>query len=317
MLQTQAPHSPFAWIAIHSSATQCRLAVMDITERKRADEVLAQASLRTAQITNVLQQTLIPPQTPMQPAGYEISARYQPALAEAEICGDFYDLIDLGDDRLGVVIQGDIVGKGLQAAARVAAVLHTIRAYALLDARPSTVMTLVNNAIHRDIASAGDMLTAFFAVIDTRDGTVGILNGNEQPLIVVELDEKLDFTGGGPMFTGLTGHEFTQVSTVLADGDLLVLVTDGITEARNSDGLDFYGIEGVGRSLSRNAGASASRSRQAFWMTPWLTPRGCRDDAAIVVIRKLAGVVLPQAHAKPTIDHRSALAAEPNREPAP
>ncbi|MEI6915744.1 MAG: SpoIIE family protein phosphatase [Armatimonadota bacterium] len=271
---------------------ECHVAVVDISERKKADKILAVASARTAHIADVLQQVLIPPLTQIQPAGYQIAAKYKRALSEAEICGDFYDLIDLDDGRIGIVI-GDIVGKGLQAAVRVGAVAHTIRSYAFLDDPASTVMTRVNNAISRDLVSEDNMLTAFFAILDTRDGTLAYTNAGHEPPLIRRSDGSLEYlTVGGAMFTGLSGQVYLEDSVTLQTGDSLVLTTDGITEARNAVDLEQFGPEGIARCLSENVGASAAQiASNLLEEAVSFTHAMLRDDAAIVVIRKLDDVV--------------------------
>ena len=101
--------------------------------------------------------------------GYKFAVKYRPALREAEIGGDFYDIFDLGDNRIAVVI-GDVAGKGLAAAIRVASARHAIRSYAYIDPRPARVMTLANEALCRDTTDVSQILTAFYAVLDPELG---------------------------------------------------------------------------------------------------------------------------------------------------
>ena len=86
----------------------------DIAERKQAEEALACVAERARHIAGHVQQTLVPTHPLPQPAGFEIATKYQPALREAEVCGDFYDLFDISNGKIGIVI-GDMVGKGLLA----------------------------------------------------------------------------------------------------------------------------------------------------------------------------------------------------------
>ena len=166
--------------AVKLSETRALGFCKDITERKQADEALSKIAERDRRIADVMQNTLIPAQMPAQPLGYEIATRYQPALSEADVCGDFYDFIDLGDSRIGITI-GDVAGKGLLAAARVVAVRHTIRSYAYLGSQPSKVMTLVNDAIFRANETENDTLTAFFGILDTRTGELAYTNAGHEP----------------------------------------------------------------------------------------------------------------------------------------
>jgi len=265
---------------------------LDITEQKQIEEAQAKVAERDHHIAQVLQKTLMPPQRPMQPEGYEIASRYQPVLSEAEVCGDFYDLIDLGDGKIGIVI-GDVVGKGLQAAARVAAVKHTIRSYAYVDDRPSSVLTCVNSAMYRDIVSENDMLTVFLAVLDTRNGTLTYTNAGHEPPVIGHADGSVDYLNvGGPMFTGLGEQVYPEGSAILRAGDVLVMVTDGITEARKVGDWELFGAEGIARCLSENEGASADQFTTSLLEAAVAYADGAlRDDAAIVVVKRAVASV--------------------------
>ncbi len=97
-------------------------------------------------IAQVLQNALVPPMTYMEVGGCRAALRYEPALAEAEVGGDFYDVFELSDDRVGIVI-GDVAGKGLDAAVYVAAAKHAIRSYAYVFDSPAEVMKFANDAL--------------------------------------------------------------------------------------------------------------------------------------------------------------------------
>ncbi len=290
-VQFEAFYPPFdRWYEVRAYPYEGGLSVYfrDSTDRRAAQDILVLASERYAHIAEVLQQTLIPPPLPTQPAGYEIAARYQPAMSEAEVCGDFYDLIDLGDDKIGVVI-GDVVGKGLRAAGRVAAAVHTMRSYAFLDERPSWVMTLTNNALFRGAAADSDLLTAFYAVLDTRAGEFIYTNaGHVQPLLRHGDGSVETLTEGGPMLMGYRAAVYEEGRRKLQPSDLIVLVTDGITESRIAGQPGLFGTEGILDSLDRNAGASTEQIATGLLDDAQAYAEGAlRDDAVIVVIRKL------------------------------
>jgi PAS domain S-box-containing protein len=263
------------------------VAVRDITDRIRTEEVLAREAKRDQHIAKVLQQTLLPSRMPKQPAGYEIATIYQPALTEAEVCGDFYDLFDLGDGKMGVLI-GDITGKGVQAASRVAAVRYTVRSYAFTDESPSSVMTLVNKALFRDIMTESDMFTAFFAVLDTRNGTFTYTKAGHEPPLLKHLDGTIEYLiTGGPMLTGMGEFTYQEGKLDLRDGDILVLYTDGVTDARKANSPVIFGADGILQSLSGFADTSAEEIASSILKESLLFVGGSlRDDAAIVVIKK-------------------------------
>ncbi len=132
----------------------------DISERVDLEQEKHKLYEREHRIAEILQQALIPPQNYYELGNCRIALSYQPALNEAEVGGDFYDVIDLGGGRVGLLI-GDIAGKGLAAAIRVASVRYTIRSYAYLNPSPAAVLSLTNEALCREDDDCSDLLTAY------------------------------------------------------------------------------------------------------------------------------------------------------------
>jgi len=259
----------------------------DIIERKQGQEALAIAAERDHHIAEVFQKTVMPPNLPDQPPGYEIATKYQPASKEADVCGDFCDIFNLGDGCIGISI-GDIVGKGLLAAMRVTAAKNMIRSYAFLYDRPSKVMTLVNDALCRDIAMENDMLTAFFAVLDTKTGILTYSNAGHEPPLLQQVNGNIRLLNvGGPMFCGLGKQVYLEGYLSLQAGDVFVTVTDGITEAGADRCSDMFGADSVINCLSESANASAELISATIMENAIKFANGpLRDDAAVVVIKK-------------------------------
>jgi len=260
----------------------------DITQRKLSEEALAQAAERDHHIAEVFQRTVMPTHLPELPPNYEIATKYQPASMEADVCGDFYDIFDCGEGAIGISF-GDIVGKGLLAAMRVTAAKNMIRSYAFLNDRPSNVMSLVNDALCRDIAMENDMLMAFFAILDTCNDNILYSNAGHEPGILRHHNGFIELLNlGGPMFCGMGKQTYLEGCVHLQAGDVFVMVTDGITEASIDKRSDQFGTEGVIRCLSTNAGAPAEQIAEAILEDATKTANGLlRDDASILVIKKL------------------------------
>jgi PAS domain S-box-containing protein len=258
------------------------MAFRDVTHLVELERQAAEIHEREHRIADILQKALIPEMTYDVP-GCDIAVRYEPALKEAEVGGDFYDIFDLGDGKLAVLI-GDVAGKGLAAAIRVAAARHSIRSYAFLDPRPSKVMTLANDALCRDDVEAG-MLTAFLAIIDTRVGIVTYSSGGHEPPVVKRADggtELLDVQGR--VMGAAPDWAYPEQSRLLRPGDILMLVTDGITEAR-PDPLNLFGVEGVQDYLSRTQETSIEDIAEGLLEAAKKHAGGpLSDDAAIVAI---------------------------------
>lgn len=222
----------------------------DQSERVRIEKDKQALLERERHIAEVLEHTVIPSST-KKVKGLDLAVRYEPSSAEAGIGGDFYDIFELGDGKVGVLI-GDVTGKGLAAAVGITAVRHSIRSYAYLDPRPSRVLTLANEALWRSLVGSDDlgMLTTFFAVVDTRFGEVSYASGGHEPAVLKTTDgrvERLDVRG--PLLGVIKDVEYDERSRKLQPGDRVVMVTDGITEARPCPE-ELLGVEGVEHFLS-------------------------------------------------------------------
>ncbi len=210
--------------------------VADLVEfEHQREELLA----RERHIAEVLQRAVLPTEIISDMHDYEIAVMYRPALREAEIGGDFYDIFDLGDGRLAVLL-GDVVGKGLAAAIRVASARHSVRSYAFLDPSPARVMTLTNEALSRDIGDDCQLLTAFFAVLDPKAGTITYSSAGQEPPIVSCRSGcyELKDIGGIPLGI-MPGVTYDESCRSLDSEDIVVMVTDGIIEARTPDSVQF------------------------------------------------------------------------------
>jgi PAS domain S-box-containing protein len=261
----------------------------DVTKRRQMEELLACRAERDHHIAEIFQQTVMPRHIPILPASYEIGTRYRPALQEADVCGDFYDIFDLGNGDIGICI-GDIAGKGLSAALRITAAKNMIRSYAFLYNNPSKVMSLVNDALCRDIAMENDMLTAFYAVLDTQNNTLTYSNAGHEPPLMRYSDGKAEpLKCGGPMFCGMRKQHYTEGRLSFQAGDVFVMVTDGITEASIDRRSDQFGTEGIIRCLSTNASASSEQIATAILEDATNFANGSlHDDASIVVITRVS-----------------------------
>lgn len=262
----------------------------DQTEQVAFERQKQELYEREHHIAQILQQALIPPQVAYNIPGYRVAVRYQSALREAEVGGDFYDIFELGDGRIGILI-GDVAGKGLAAAIRVASARHAIRSYAYLDASPSVVMTLANEALSRDHTGVVDMLTAFYAVVDTRESTLTYANGgHESPLLRDSDGQVHELSLGGRALGVMGGYTYHESSRIIRPGDTLVMVTDGITEARSAEA-DLYGAEQVVSYLQQTDDTSPDHIASDLLDAAVAHAGGClQDDAAVVVLRLEEGI---------------------------
>jgi PAS domain S-box-containing protein len=163
------------------------------------------------------------------PAGFAV--RYEPAVMPLEVGGDFYDVLPVGDDRIGIVV-GDCVGRGLSAAAVMGQLRASTRALLLTGAEPATVLEQLDSVA--DLIPDAFCTTVFVALIDTETATVRYSSaGHVPPVLVTGSAPPKLLTGAGsvPLAVQRT-HSRPQASCPLVPGSTLMLYTDGLVERR-------------------------------------------------------------------------------------
>lgn len=219
------------------------------------DQVLAAARLREAERRQreaavTLQRSLLP-QKLDQPAGLRVAATYQPGGAEAAVGGDWYDVIAIAGGRTALVI-GDVMGRGLRAAAVMGQLRTAVRAYARLDLPPHEVMCLLDGlAMEID---ANQIATCTYAVWDPERRTLSYASAGHLPLLLRCPDGTIlrsEEQNGPPLGTG--GGLHVSHTLRLLPGTTGVLYTDGLVERRDED-ID-QGLDLLARTLTGAIGA--------------------------------------------------------------
>jgi len=167
--------------------------------------------------------------------GFDISGKTLPS---REVGGDYYDFIWIGEDHLALVI-ADVAGKGVPAAL----ILAGFRASLITEAResvsPAEILGNVNYLLYKS-SDPSDFVTAFLGILDIRDRRLVYSNaGHNYPLVFREGAEPRPLIEGGTVLGLMKDSPFEERSVLLAPGDLLVLYTDGITEAMDAKGNEF------------------------------------------------------------------------------
>ncbi|MFF3215431.1 PP2C family protein-serine/threonine phosphatase [Streptomyces sp. NPDC002886] len=205
-------------------------------DRERLQEALA-----------VLQQNLLPAQLPAVP-GLDAASYYHTASPDL-LGGDFYDLFPLDTGRWAFFL-GDVCGKGPQAAAVTSLTRYTLRAAALHDPAPVTVLTTLNTVLHERYSS-GDAryCTAIFGTLEPGSDHVEVhlASGGHPSALIQRADGSADYlpTPGGMLIGVLPEVQFTDARTRLLPGDTLLLYTDGLTEARTGPDRQLYGEDAL------------------------------------------------------------------------
>lgn len=257
--------------------------------RKAAEEARRQAEAdrdRLQEALAVLQQSLLPAELPTIP-GLEAAAYYHTASAD-QLGGDFYDLFPLDADRWAFFL-GDVCGKGPQAAAVTSLTRYTLRAAALHDPDPVTVLTALNTVLHERYKS-GDTryCTAIYGTLHPADGQVNVhlASGGHPPALIQRADGSADYlpTPGGMLIGVLPKVQFTAAHTQLSPGDTLLLYTDGLTEARTGPERELYGDDALRAFTTAQPPASARPLIDALTELIAGFGDGLDDDTALLAL---------------------------------
>jgi PAS domain S-box-containing protein len=259
----------------------------EISEIKSTEAALRESEMQHRSVSRTLQQGLAPPSAPEVP-GLQVAVRFR-ALGEAsEIGGDFYDLFRTGDRRWGVLV-GDVSGKGVEAAATAALARHTVRATAQHDDDPRYVLSMLNQAIGRQVQGAR-FCTAVYATIELGELWMRMQvasAGHPAPVLLRSHGGTEEIGGRGPLLAGFEDAAYRCEPAHLAAGDSLVLYTDGVTDAierrSGNGGLDATRLNALlGACVGLDAAGIAQRIADAVTRAEAGDPR---DDAAVLILR--------------------------------
>lgn len=254
----------------------------DLQESRRA---LEEAYERQHYIAEVLQRALAPIE-PTLNDGYRAAAAYRPVGESKEIGGDFYDVFNTEDGKVGVLI-GDISGKGIEVAALAASDRSTIKAFTYDSSSPGLALTRANAALyseHRDDSFA----TAVLAVLDPPTGRILYANaGHPLPEIGRAAHEVECLIGTNLPIGVLERVEYDEGESHMSPGDKMVLYTDGISESRHKRA--FFGAERIQNTVRQHCDKSPNCLVSEILAAADRWSHGVhRDDATIVVIERCA-----------------------------
>jgi serine phosphatase RsbU (regulator of sigma subunit) len=225
-----------------------------------------------------LQRALLPQVVPTI-AGWDIATYYSPA-GEQQAGGDFYDVLPVADGRLAAVV-GDVMGRGVEAAAAMAQIRSTIRAYAVDDPDPALVFKRIDRFFESlDLAQ---LVTVIYFLVDPDNDVVHVANAGHLGPLLIDADgsRTVATTGGTPFGVGEYPREVTTLS--LPPGASLVAITDGLVERRGED-ID----DGIARVVEATHGA-VGWTAQALLdhvVSVAAHDRTHDDDVTVLVLRR-------------------------------
>jgi PAS domain S-box-containing protein len=229
-------------------------------------------------LAETLQRSLLPRELPRL-SGLRFASRYVPASAQAEVGGDWYDVVSLPNGNVAAVI-GDVAGHSIQAATVMGQIRNALRGYALEGHPPASVMDRANRFLA--LAEPGVLVTCCYAEIDREQGIITLVSAGHPPPIVSYVDgptEQLAVAPGPPMGVD-DDTSFSETTVLFDDRAVLVLYTDGLIERRGrslDDGIDalITRLRDVGRIGAEEV---ADRALEG----PGASPPA--DDTAVLVI---------------------------------
>ena len=255
-------------------------------ERARLhQQTILQARLQQEVDTaRTIQSSFLPDEEPEIP-GWNIDASWYPA---KEVAGDFYDFIELPDDRIGIVI-ADVCGKGIPASLFMALSRTVFRVLAQADIPPAQLLEKVNNQLKSD-STSNLFVTLFYGILSPNTGELHYCNAGHNPPIFVPLDktqESVLMMATGPAAGIFPNVSYEDDMITLNPGDVLVMYTDGVTEAIDH-GEEEFGEERLLDSITQNTHRSAQEINELITSTvkSFTQERPPDDDATIVILKR-------------------------------
>jgi serine phosphatase RsbU (regulator of sigma subunit)/pSer/pThr/pTyr-binding forkhead associated (FHA) protein len=259
-------------------------AAVAIDNAKLHETALQQRALaRDMELARDVQEGFLPERPPEVP-GYEFYHFYEPA---NHIGGDYYDYIPLPDGRLGIVV-ADVVGHGIAAALLMSKLSASVRFSLALEPEPSRALTRLNRALCSETFD-GRFVTLVMVVLNSQTHEITVVNAGHMAPILRRANDKVSELGAGRSGLPLMvdeSTEYQQYNDRLNPGDTLVLYTDGITEAINSDG-QLYGSARL-REDVRTAPPSRMGEEVIARVQKFMNQQASQDDMCLVCCARRA-----------------------------
>ncbi|MEQ9309553.1 MAG: SpoIIE family protein phosphatase [Balneolaceae bacterium] len=236
-------------------------------------------------IARTVQRTFLPSTTPDIP-GYDSAAICLPA---QETGGDYYDIICLDDERAAIAI-GDVSGKGIQAAFYMTFVKGVIHSLCTIFPSPKMMLYRVNKLFNQH-ATRGTFISMIYGVLNSSDRTFTYIRAGHNPMLLKKADGTLSWLQPKGVAIGMSkGENFNKVveedTITIEKGDVLVLYTDGITEAQN-EAEKFYNEDRLYKLVKREKTTSATELRNLIIedVRTFIGDALQYDDMTLVVIK--------------------------------
>lgn len=253
------------------SIERARLQKLAIDRGRMVDEL---------SVARHIQETFLPKQNPEIP-GFEISGAN---ISSEQVGGDYYDYVPIEGNQLGIVV-GDVSGKGVPAALIMAAFRASLKAEIRNNYAIRTIFQKVNQLLYESLERE-NFVTAIYGVLDRQYKIFTYSNAGHNPPVLVHSDGEVEYlTGGGLALGILPDSTYQESATRLSEGDLLLLYTDGVTEAANRS-REEYGVTRLVNLLKKHRKQSASELQQTILESVnKFTINVAADDLTLVIIK--------------------------------
>ncbi|MFF3332976.1 PP2C family protein-serine/threonine phosphatase [Streptomyces sp. NPDC002888] len=248
-------------------------------ELQEVNDRLRTAHAHEREVALALQAAMLPPPGPTGPHGAAV--RYRPAIGALNVCGDWYDLVDLPDGHLAVAV-GDVVGHGLAAACAMGQLRSALSAACRVAEGPAQALDALG--LYARSVQGAESTTAVTIFIDWVDHTIAYSCAGHPPPALLHPDGTvvfLDQATDPPLGARPEHIPRVQARTPFTEGATLVLYTDGLIERRDED-IDA-GLDRLAGSLSRHRHTDAEAMADAL-LSDLLPRTGNTDDTALIVL---------------------------------
>ena len=249
------------------------------TTNRRLQVHLSQES----HIAEILQKSLLPRHPPKIP-DIKIASRLISATATADVGGDFYDFIELGNNKI-VIVLGDVCGSGIDAATLTSMAKNTIRSFAWEDPNVSSILGRANRVIYAQ-TEPSKFVVIFLGIIDVSTRVLDYCVAGQPKPFLMRSDKKITQLESGVMLAlGIEPDSLYRSNSInLEKNDTLLVYTDGLIEARRNK--EFFGEEGVINIMRQESNSSLDELVDSI-LAAAKTFAGGRlsDDVAIVSLR--------------------------------
>ncbi|MFI8228266.1 PP2C family protein-serine/threonine phosphatase [Streptomyces sp. NPDC085900] len=250
-------------------------------ELQELNERLRQSHAREREVAIALQEAMLP--ASRQVGDRRAAVRYRPAIGALNVCGDWYDIVDLvGGNRIGVSV-GDVVGHGLAAAGVMGQLRSALSAASRVAAGPAEALNVLGRYAH--VVDGAESATAVTTFIDFDEHTITYSSAGHLPPVLVHTDGRVEFLDQAtdpPLDAHPDPMPRPQASTTYSAGATLALYTDGLVERRRED--IGTGLDRLAEALARHRALPAESLADAV-LLELLPPGGATDDTALVIVR--------------------------------